>query len=310
MASSLENKLERFAAFRFCIHCLKKVVLPGFKGMTIYHLIKTYLTGIVRGTLSARAGSIAYSFFMAIFPALLFLLNLIPIIPVPDFQNKFMGFIYDLIPRQSLVFFQPVFDDIIQNPRTGLLSFGAIFALILMTNGVNAVFSGFEGSFNVHINRGFLRQYSVALGVAIVLALLLVTTITVLIYFEYVLNVLRDRDMVSDSTDVTLVSIGSYVFFVSMIYAAVATLYYFGTKQGKTSKFFSPGALMTTILFMLTTYLFGIYIDNFSNYNELYGSIGALLIMMLYIWLNSNLLLLGFELNAALQKLKMNQNPQ
>ena len=307
MASSLENKLERFAIFRFCIHCLKKVVLPGFKGMTIYHLIKTYLTGIVRGTLSARAGSIAYSFFMAIFPALLFLLNLIPIIPVPDFQNKFMGFVYDLIPRQSLVFFQPVFDDIIQNPRTGLLSFGAIFALILMTNGVNAVFSGFEGSFNVHINRGFFRQYSVALGVSIVLALLLVTTITVLIYFEYVLNVLRDRDMVSDSTDVTLVSIGSYVFFVSMIYTAVATLYYFGTKQGKTSKFFSPGALMTTILFMLTTYLFGVYIDNFSNYNELYGSIGALLIMMLYIWLNSNLLLLGFELNAALQKLKMNQ---
>ncbi|MFT5891334.1 MAG: membrane protein [Dokdonia sp.] len=310
MEPSLENKLERFAIFRFCIHFLKKVVLPGFKGMTIYHLIKTYLTGIVRGTLSARAGSIAYSFFMAIFPALLFLLNLIPIIPVPDFQNKFMGFIYDLIPRQSLVFFQPVFDDIIQNPRTGLLSFGAIFALILMTNGVNAIFSGFEGSFNVYINRSFFRQYSIALGVAIVLALLLVTTITVLIYFEYVLNILRDRDMVSDSTDVTLVSIGSYIFFVSMIYTAVATLYYFGTKQGKTSKFFSPGALMTTILFMLTTYLFGIYIDNFSNYNELYGSIGALLIMMLYIWLNSNLLLLGFELNAALQKLKMNQNPQ
>ena len=94
-----------------------------------------------------------------------------------------------------------------------------------------------------------------------------------------------------------------------MIYVSIATLYYFGTKEGKTIRFFSPGALMTTILFMLTTYLFGIYIDNFSNYNELYGSIGALLIMMLYIWLNSNLLLLGFELNAALQKLRMNQNP-
>jgi len=305
--ASLENKLERFAIFRFCVHCLKKVVLPGFKGMTIYHLIKTYLTGIIRGTLSARAGSIAYSFFMAIFPTLLFLLNLIPLIPVEGFQKKFMDFIYELIPKQSLTFFEPVFNDISQNPRTGLLSFGAILALVLMSNGINAIFSGFEGSFNVNINRNFIRQYSVALGVAIVLALLLVTTITVLIYFEYVLHMLRDSDMMSDGADVTLVSIGSYVFFVIMIYIAVATLYYFGTKQGRTSKFFSPGALMTTILFMLTTYLFGIYIDNFSNYNELYGSIGALLIMMLYIWLNSNLLLLGFELNAALQKLKMNQ---
>jgi len=229
------------------------------------------------------------------------------LIPVEGFQKKFMDFIYELIPKQSLTFFEPVFNDISQNPRTGLLSFGAILALVLMSNGINAIFSGFEGSFNVNINRNFIRQYSVALGVAIVLALLLVTTITVLIYFEYVLHMLRDSDMMSDGADVTLVSIGSYVFFVIMIYIAVATLYYFGTKQGRTSKFFSPGALMTTILFMLTTYLFGIYIDNFSNYNELYGSIGALLIMMLYIWLNSNLLLLGFELNAALQKLKMNQ---
>ena len=278
--------------------------------MTLYNLIKTYLTGIIRGTLSARAGSIAYSFFMAIFPTLLFLLNLIPLIPIDDFQTKFMEFINELIPKQSLTFFDPVIQDISQNPRTGLLSFGAILALILMSNGINAIFSGFEGSYNVTINRNFIRQYSVALGVAIVLALLLVTTITVLIYFEYVLHILRDRDVMSDGTDVWLVSVGSYVFFVIMIYIAVATLYYFGTKQGRTSRFFSPGALMTTLLFMLTTYLFGIYIDNFSNYNELYGSIGALLIMMLYIWLNSNLLLLGFELNAALQKLKMNQNPQ
>ena len=308
--ASLENKLERFGIFRFCVHCLKKVVLPGFKGMTLYNLIKTYLTGIIRGTLSARAGSIAYSFFMAIFPTLLFLLNLIPLIPIDDFQRKFMDFIHELIPRQSLSFFDPVIQDISQNPRTGLLSFGAILALVLMSNGINAIFSGFEGSYNVTINRNFVRQYSVALGVAIVLALLLVTTITVLIYFEYLLHILRDQDVMSDGTDVQLVSIGSYVFFVIMIYIAVATLYYFGTKQGRTSRFFSPGALMTTLLFMLTTYLFGIYIDNFSNYNELYGSIGALLIMMLYIWLNSNLLLLGFELNAALQKLKMNQNPQ
>ena len=309
MATPLENKLERFASFRFCVRCLKKIVLPGFGGMTLDHLIKTYLIGIVRGTLSSRAGSIAYSFFMAIFPALLFLLNLIPIVPIPDFQNKFMEFIYDLIPGQSLAFFEPVIQDISRNPRTGLLSFVAILGLLLMANGVNAIFSGFEGSFNVTINRNFLKQYLAALGVAIVLALLLVTTISVLIYFEYLLRILRDRDMMSNGTDVALVSIGSYMFFVIMIYISIATLYYFGTKEGRNTRFFSPGALMTTILFMLTTYLFGIYIDNFSNYNELYGSIGALLIMMLYIWLNSNLLLLGFELNAALQKLRMNQNP-
>ena len=295
----------RFSLFRGICAILKKVILPGFEGMTLFDLIHTYLTGIVKGTLSARAGSIAYSFFMALFPALLFLLNLIPIIPIANFQKKFMNFIYELIPQQSLAFFEPVIQDISQNPRGGLLSFVAVLALFLMANGVNAIFSGFEGSYHIEINRNFISQYATALGVSIILALLLLTTISVLIYFEYLLHILNENEIVSNTMDVTLVSLGSYLFFVIMIYVTVATLYYFGTKAGKRNRFFSIGAWMTTILFMLTTYLFGIYIDNFSNYNELYGSIGALLIMMLYIWLNSNLILLGFELNASLQKLRV-----
>jgi len=98
--------------------------------------------------------------------------------------------------------------------------------------------------------------------------------------------------------------LAKYVFFVIMIYLATATLYYFGTKEGKNSKFFSIGALFTTLLIMLTSFLFGLYIENFSQYNELYGSIGALLILLFYLWLNANIILLGFELNASIQQLK------
>ena len=100
--------------------------------------------------------------------------------------------------------------------------------------------------------------------------------------------------------------IEKFPFF--MIFVIIATLFYFGTSEGKQNRFFSPGAFMTTFLIIITTYLFGIYIDNFSNYNQLYGSIGAMLILMLYIWLNANLLLLGFELNASLIQLKKNFN--
>ena len=308
--TTLEEKLMRFKPFSFVVGFFKKIILPGFEGMTAYDLLRTYLTGIIEGALSSRAGSIAYSFFMAIFPALIFLLNLIPYIPIDGFDLKFMSFIYELIPGQSLPFFQPIISDISQTERGGLLSIAGVLALFLMANGVNAIFSGFEGSFNVHLNRGFIRQYVVALGVSIILASLLVITISILIYFEYVLKVLRDQDFMSDSTDITLLSIGSYIFLIIMIYAVVATLYYFGTKEGRSHRFLSPGALMTTLLFMLTTYLFGVYIDNFSNDNELYGSIGALLIMMLYIWINSNLILLGFELNAVLRKLRIaHKNP-
>lgn len=308
MKQTLEDRLMRFKPFRFIVSLLQKVILPGFEGLSLYDLLKIYLTGILEGAFSARAGSVAFSFFMAIFPALLFLLNLIPYVPIEGFDIKFLAFIYDLMPSQSEVYFKPIINDIFLNQRAGLLSFTGILTLFLMANGVNAAFSGFENSFHIEINRGFIRQYIIAIGVSIILALLLVTTIVVIIYFEYLLNTLRDRDLMSNDTDITLLGAGSYVFFVAMIYTVVATLYYFGTKSGRENRFFSPGAFMTTILIMLTTYLFGIYIDNFSNYNELYGSIGALLIMMLYIWLNSNLLLLGFELNASLHKLRRLRN--
>ena len=304
MSLTIEEKLMRFKPFRFVVVLLQKIVLPGFEGLSLYDLLKIYLTGIIEGAFSARAGSVAFSFFMAIFPALLFLLNLIPYVPVEGFDTKFLTFIFELMPSQSEVYFKPIISDIFDNQRAGLLSFTGILTLLLMANGINTAFSSFENSFHVEITRGFLRQYVVAIGVSIILALLLVTTIIVIIYFEYLLNTLRVNDMMGTGTDITLLGIGSYVFFIAMIYCIVATLYYYGTKDGKQSRFFSAGAVMTTALILLTTYLFGIYIDNFSNYNELYGSIGALLIMMLYIWLNSNLLLLGFELNASLQKLR------
>ena len=307
MEKTLEDQLMKFKPFRFIVSLLHKIILPGFAGLSLYTLLKTYLTGIIQGAFSARAGSIAFSFFMAIFPALLFLLNLIPYVPIEGFDDKFLSFIYELMPTQSEGFFKPIINDIFLNQRAGLLSFTGVLTLILMANGVNTIFSGFEKSFHQEINRGFIKQYLVALGVSIILALLLVTTAVVIIYFEYLLNTLRESNLMGNRTDIILLGIESLLFFVVMIYGVIATLYFFGTKSVKETKFFSAGALMTTLLIMFTTYVFGIYIDNFSNYNEFYGSIGALLIMMLYIWLNSNLLLLGFELNASLQKLRQSR---
>ncbi|MAP53486.1 YihY/virulence factor BrkB family protein [Altibacter sp.] len=281
----------------------KQIKLPGFHGLTLYHLLDIYGSGIIKGTFSSRATSIAYSFFVALFPFLLFILNLIPLVPIEGFQTRFLIFIEDLLPPQTAEFFYPTIADIAVNPRGGgLLSFVFFLSLFLAANGVNAIFSAFEYSFHVTMNRGFFRQYSVALVVSIFLALLLLITVGVILYGEYVINSLKGNEYIQN--DLFWISALQLIVFVVMVYVIISTLYYYGTKEGKESRFFSIGALITTLLFMLTTYLFGIYINNFSNYNELYGSIGALLIMMLYIWINANLLLLGFELNISLQRLK------
>lgn len=173
-----------------------------------------------------------------------------------------------------------------------------------MTNGVNAIFTGFEFSYHTKTNRSIPRQYAVAVGVSVILALLLLTSVIGAVYITYAIDDLNSLGIVnSDGFGADLIK---YIGFVILIYTAVAILYYFGTREARQARFFSVGALFTTILIMITTFLFSLYITNFSNYNELYGSIGALLILMFYIWLNSNMLLLGFELNASLIKLKKN----
>ena len=298
--------LEDIPVLKELIKLSKHIVLPGLNGLTLYSLLEMYGTGLLKGSFSPRASSIAYSFFVALFPFLLFILNLIPYIKIDGFQTRFLIFIEDALPAQTADLFYPVIADIAINPRGGLLSFVILLAMFLAANGVNAIFSAFEYSYHVTINRNFFKQYTVAFCVSLLLALLLLITVGVIIYGELLINNLTGRAYIQNN--VFWISILQLTVFAGMVYIAVATLYYFGTKVGKTSRFFSLGALVTTMLFMLTTYFFGVYIDNFANYNELYGSLGAILIMMLYIWINSNLLLLGFELNISLQRLNLKNN--
>lgn len=287
---------------RDLVRLSKRIKLPGLGEFSLYHLLEIYSTGIIKGSFSPRASSIAYSFFLALFPFLLLLLNLIPYIPIDGFQTRFLIFVEALLPPQTTQFFYPIIADIAVNPRAGLLSVVFFLSIFLSANGVNAIFSAFGYSFHSPVNRTFFRQYLVALGVSIFLALLLLTSVGVILYGEFIIRDLKSRAYIDN--DVFWILFYQFLVFVGMIYLVISILYYFGTKEGKTYKFFSIGAVVTTILFILTTYFFGVYINNFSNYNELYGSIGALLILMLYIWINSNLLLLGFELNISIQRLR------
>lgn len=303
MTKVIEKKLENIPVIGWLAGLTKKVILPGLNGLSLYDLLEIYIIGIARGTFTTRAGSIAFSFFMALFPFLLFILNLIPFVWfVENFQERLLNYLNTLLPPQTQELFDRVFYDIANTPRTGLLSFVFILSVFLMTNGVNAIFTGFEYSWHPQRNRNLFHQYFVALGVALIIAILLLTTVVSTIYLTYIIEDLNALGLFTNR--VLWAEVGRYAVFILMIYNAVAILYYFGTKEGKYAKYFSVGALFTTILILLFTYFFSIYIKNFASYNKLYGSIGALVIFMVYIWLNSNILLLGYELNAAILRLQ------
>lgn len=303
MTKVIEEKLDKIPVIRTLKRLCQKVVLPGLNGLSLYDLLELYIFGIVRGTFTTRAGSIAFSFFMASFPFLLFILNLIPFVWfIGDFQTRLLNYLDTFIPPQTHQLFAKVFYDIANTPRSGLLSFVFVLSIFLMTNGVNAIFTGFEYSYHTKKNRTVIHQYLVALGIAIIIAFLLLVTVIVTIYLTYIIEDLTAVGFMPEG--VIWAEIGRYAVFMFMIYNVVATLYYFGTKEGRDSRYFSVGALFTTILILLLTYLFAVYIKNFSSYNKLYGSIGALVISMFYTWLNSIILLLGFELNGTIQRLK------
>ena len=218
------------------------------------------------------------------------------------------------MPPNTSEFFDDNIYENINTGRGGLLSSVFLLSIFLMANGVNALFSGFENSYHVQLTRNVVKQYLFALGVALILAIMAILTVIIFGYVEIYLiqplfDKLNEEGLTEAGSNVFWIVAAKYLFFLIMTYLATATLYYFGTREGKDSKFFSVGAILTTLLFVLTSYLFGIYINNFAQYNELYGSIGAILILMFYLWLNANILLLGYELNASLNGLrKINEN--
>ena len=299
MSKEIEERIERSPIIRNLVRGLKKIKLPWLQGLSLYDLLELYGLGIVESALTYHASAIAFSFFMALFPFALFILNLIPYIPIEGFQSDFLQFVRQGVPPNTYDAIYKIINDILHNSHSGLLSSGFILSIFLMANGLNGILGGFESSRHVLVKRGFIHQYIVALGMSLLLSLLLIVTISTIVVFE----VFIQKTVFSDVNQ--LIILGRYAFVILMILATTSILFKFGTKHDKNRAFISIGSVFTTILILLDSYIFGIWVIRFSKYNELYGSIGTLLILMFYIWINCMILLLEFELNATVNKLKI-----
>lgn len=300
------NKSLKTKFLRWFVGTFQRVRIPGLEGMSLYHYLRLFTHGIIEGALTSRASSIAFSFFIALFPFALFALTLIPYIPIEGFQEDFIQMIYKAMPsKESANAVSGVLDDIANNKYGGLLSFGFLLSILLMTNGVNAILSGFEYTHHNIENRTIFKQYFVSLGLSLVLTILLFFTVGILIFLEYLINSLSKDGIVSDA--VFWIGIIQIIIMISMILVAISILYYFGTKEGNKISFFSPGTVFTAISLVINFEIFKIYLLKFAQYNQLYGSIGTVIVIMLFIWLNSIILLLGFELNTSLIHLRENR---
>ncbi|RXR28303.1 YihY/virulence factor BrkB family protein [Flavobacterium piscinae] len=302
MSVEIEQKLEKIPVINHLVRLMKSIKLPWLEGLSFYDLMELYIIGIAQGAFSYRAGAIAFSFFMALFPFALFILNLIPFIPIDNFQDDFLKFVSEGVPPTTFEAIKTIIDDILNNSYKGLLSSGFILSIFLMSNGINAILGGFETSYHITISRSFIRQYIVALAMSLLFSFILIVTVAAIVVSEVIIQKIQLHEIVD--ANISLIEITRYGFVILMILITTSLLFKFGAKETSKISFISIGSVFTTILILLSSYVFGIYVVKFAKYNELYGSIGTLLILMFYIWINCMILLLGFELNATINKLK------
>lgn len=281
---------------------LMEIKLESLHGISLFELLKLYFVGLIKGAFTHRASAIAFSFFMALFPFALFLLNLIPFIPLNNFQEDFLNFVSQSVPPNTFSAIEMILKDIMSNSYKGLLSSGFLLSIFLMSNGINALLDGFEMSSNIYLKRGYFRQYAVAIGLSILIAFALLVTVSTLIIVQIILHKIQLQDYIP--SEISVLKVSRYVFALFMLLTIISLIYKFGTKETRRTSFFSIGSILTTILIVVSSYAFGVYVERFAKYNELYGSIGTLLVMMFYVWINTVLMLLGFELNALLYRLK------
>lgn len=278
----------------------QKVSLPFFDGVPLYDVALFFWRSIVNGAIPTRASAIAFSFFIAFFPAVLFLFTLIPYIPIENFQSELFRLIQELVPLGTFTTIEDTVSDIIMRPRGGLLSFGFFLALIFSTNGLASMMSAFDATIHSINRRSWLSQRLAATLLLIILSVLLTLAISLLTGGQIAISYLREHEILRDSFTILLLTAGKWVIIIALFFFAYSFLYYMAPAKKTKWRFISAGGTLATLLSIIAMVGFSYYINNFSQYNKLYGSIGTLLIILFLMYVMSIILLVGFELNASI----------
>jgi membrane protein len=285
----------------------KKIVLPGFDGVPLYDVGLFFYKGLSEGFLTARASAVSFNFFLAIFPTLLFLFTIIPMIPIRDFQVSLLELIREFMPASAYETVHVTIEDIITRPHAGWFSVGFLLTLYFSTNGIYSLMEGFNNTYHSIESRGWFKLRIVSLTLLLVYALMMIVAIGLITFGYTILEWILPEEVFNQGLILVLLVVLKWIIILAALFFAISCLYYLAPAKRKAFRFISAGSTVATLLVILTTLGFNFYVDNFARYNVLYGSIGTLLVILLWIYFNAISLLLGFELNASINNAKIVQ---
>lgn len=303
------TKLERIlitqTPIAFFLRKSKHWYLPGFEGVPLYDVIKFFYRQVKTVGLTERASAVAYNFIMAIPPSFLFLFTLIPNLPFiskKSLTTQLHGIIYDIIPakehNKNLITF---IDSFINDSKIGLLSFGLILALFFASNAMmglmrsfNKNYMGFEKRKGLHTRWIAIRLTVLIFGLVLGCLILLITQGAVLKWMG-----------VKSAFWKEFIFYTRWIAMIALIYYSIAFIYKYAPAVQKRWQLISPGTILATFLSIMATLGFSGFVNNFGRYNALYGSIGTIIMLMALVFINSLVLLIGFELNVSIRSLKL-----
>ena len=237
---------------------------------------------------------------LAIFPAIIFVFTLIPYIPIDGFQDQLMSLLHMVLPENAYLAVESTLEEIIKKQNGGLLSFGFFAALFFATNGVNNLMRAFNKSSLQIETRGWLKQRLVAIALTFMVFFALVIGLSIMTIGEFLISKIKNELHFQDTFWVLVIGFVRWFILIAIYFITISFLYRYGPSHARKWKLFSPGSWLASLLALLTFWGFGFYINNFSNYNKVYGSIGTLIVIMIWMYFNSLIILIGFELNASI----------
>jgi membrane protein len=285
----------------FLIRKSKRWVIPGFQQLPVYDVLMFFIQQVNRVGLNERAAAISFNLIMALPASLLFLFSLIPYFPqAKKMELQVLALFKDIAPNSATYFFIKDILDGLLDKHVGIFSFGFLLVLFYASNAMMGVIRTFDKS--IEEKKGyFMHQRWRAIRLTLLLIVLVVVSISLLLLGKNeLIYVLKNVFHFKRSERIFWWNGTRWVTIIALLYFGIAFVYKYAPSLKKRWKLLSPGAILATALTLLTTLLFSYWVNHFAAYDKVYGSIGTVLILMLLIYFNSLILLIGFELNVSI----------
>ncbi len=292
--------IKKSKPFHFFRKWASRIHPPGFEGINLYETGHFFYHGIDKGALPTRASAMSFNFFLAIFPSIIFIFTLIPYIPIHNFQLQLLQLIKNVMPPASFTAAEETLVDIVTHQHGKLLSVGFVTALYFSTNGFNSMINAFNSSYHVLETRMPLQQRLVSFFLVIIFSVLLTMAIGLMVGSDYITRVVLPKGHWA----YYFIKTTHWIILSSLLFTVISFCFYLGPASKAGWKFISAGSTLATILCAITSLAFGYYVGHFGKYNKIYGSIGTLLVVLMWIYLNCLVLLIGFDFNAGIHSAK------